>query len=157
MNPGHSGVIAQTIQLALAPVFVLVAIGNIMNILTTRLGRIVDRSRALQSQHAQTTGREHDLVVIEIRYVDRRIHLIGRALLLLVVSGLAIGVTVGSLFIGEMAGLELRNLTGITFFGAIALLMIALVYLLLETRIAASSLRLPQELLELERDIPHQQ
>ncbi|KHS48629.1 MULTISPECIES: DUF2721 domain-containing protein [Novosphingobium] len=157
MNPGHSGVIAQTIQLALAPVFVLVAIGNIMNILTTRLGRIVDRSRALQSQHAQTTGREHDLVVIEIRYVDRRIHLIGRALLLLVVSGLAIGVTVGSLFIGEMAGLELRNLTGITFFGAIALLMIALVYLLLETRIAARSLRLPQGLLELERDIPHQQ
>lgn len=157
MNPGHSGVIAQTIQLALAPVFVLVAIGNIMNILTTRLGRIVDRSRALQSQHAQTTGREHDLVVIEIRYVDRRIHLIGRALLLLVVSGLAIGVTVGSLFIGEMTNLELRNLTGITFFGAIALLMIALVYLLLETRIAASSLRLPQELLELERDIPHQQ
>lgn len=157
MNPGHSGVIAQTIQLALAPVFVLVAIGNIMNILTTRLGRIVDRSRALQSQHAQTTGREHDLVVIEIRYVDRRIHLIGRALLLLVVSGLAIGVTVGSLFIGEMTSLELRNLTGITFFGAIALLMIALVYLLLETRIAASSLRLPQELLELERDIPHQQ
>ncbi|WP_197423594.1 DUF2721 domain-containing protein [Novosphingobium sp. CCH12-A3] len=157
MNPGHSGVIAQTIQLALAPVFVLVAIGNIMNILTTRLGRIVDRSRALQSQHAETTGREHDLVVIEIRYVDRRIHLIGRALLLLVVSGLAIGVTVGSLFIGEMAGLELRNLTGITFFGAIALLMIALVYLLLETRIAARSLRLPQGLLELERDIPHQQ
>ncbi|MBF9151134.1 DUF2721 domain-containing protein [Novosphingobium jiangmenense] len=155
MNPGHAGVIAQTIQLALAPVFVLVAIGNIMNILTTRLGRIVDRSRALQGQHAQTTGREHDLVVIEIRYVDRRIHLIGRALLLLVVSGLAIGVTVGSLFIGEMAGVELRNLTGITFFGAIALLMIALVYLLLETRIAASSLRLPQELLELEREIEH--
>lgn len=155
MNTGHVGVIAQTIQLALAPVFVLVAIGNIMNILTTRLGRIVDRSRALQSQYAQTTGREHDLVVIEIRYVDRRIHLIGRALLLLVVSGLAIGVTVGSLFVGEMANLELRNLTGLTFFGAIALLMIALVYLLLETRIAASSLRLPQELLELERDIQH--
>lgn len=155
MNTGHVGVIAQTIQLALAPVFVLVAIGNIMNILTTRLGRIVDRSRALQSQYAQTTGREHDVVVIEIRYVDRRIHLIGRALLLLVVSGLAIGVTVGSLFVGEMANLELRDLTGLTFFGAIALLMIALVYLLLETRIAASSLRLPQELLELERDIQH--
>jgi len=31
------GMIAQTIQLALAPVFVLVAIGNIMNILTNRL------------------------------------------------------------------------------------------------------------------------
>lgn len=153
MNPAHTGVIAQTIQLALAPVFVLVAIGNIMNILTTRLGRIVDRSRTLQKLHGETVGRDHDVVVIEIRYIDRRIHLIGRALLMLVLSGLAIGVTVGSLFVGEMAGLELRNLTGITFFVAIALLMVALVFLLLETRIAASSLRLPQELLELEREI----
>lgn len=153
MNPVHTGVIAQTIQLALAPVFVLVAIGNIMNILTTRLGRIVDRSRTLQKLHGETVGTEHDVVVVEIRYIDRRIHLIGRALLLLVLSGLAIGVTVGSLFIGEMAGLELRNLTGSTFFLAIALLMIALVNLLFETRIAANSLRLPQELLELEREI----
>ncbi|MCX7284791.1 MAG: DUF2721 domain-containing protein [Novosphingobium sp.] len=153
MIPVHTGVIAQTIQLALAPVFVLVAIGNIMNILTTRLGRIVDRSRTLQGQHGETTGREHDLVVIELRYVDRRIHLIGRALLLLVVSGLAIGVTVGSLFIGELTDLKTGNLTGITFSLAIAMLMAALIYLLLETRIAANSLRLPQELLELERKI----
>ena len=47
--------IAQTIQLALAPVFVLVAIGNIMNILSTRLGRIVDRSRVLQEQPQDTS------------------------------------------------------------------------------------------------------
>jgi hypothetical protein len=153
MTAAHTGVIAQTIQLALAPVFVLVAIGNIMNILTTRLGRIVDRSRTLQAQHATTTGRDHDVVVIEIRYVDRRIHLIGRALLLLVISGLAIGVTVGSLFIGEMTTLDTGIFTGLTFSVAIALLMTALVYLLMETRIAANSLRLPQELLELERDL----
>lgn len=153
MTAGPTGVIAQTIQLALAPVFVLVAIGNIMNILTTRLGRIVDRSRTLQAQHATTTGREHDVVVIEIRYVDRRIHLIGRALLLLVISGLAIGITVGSLFIGEMTTLDTGIFTGLIFSVAIALLMTALVYLLMETRIAANSLRLPQELLELERDI----
>lgn len=144
--------IAQTIQLSLAPVFVLVAIGNIMNILTTRLGRVVDRSRHLQKLHGETSARDHDVVVIEIRHVDRRIHLIGRALLLLVLSGLAIGITVGGLFIGEMAGLELRTMTGITFFIAIALLMTALVYLLLETRIVAQSLRMPQELLELERN-----
>ncbi|MDF8332113.1 DUF2721 domain-containing protein [Novosphingobium cyanobacteriorum] len=143
--------IAQTIQLALAPVFVLVAIGNIMNILTTRLGRIVDRSRTLQELHRQTTGAAHDAVVVEIRYVDRRIQLIGNALLLLVCSGLLIGVTVGMLFLGEMAGTEFRIATEVSFFIAIALLMIALVYLLLETRLVAQTLRLPRELLELER------
>ena len=105
----------------------------------------------MQSQHSETTGRDHDVVVIELRYVDRRIHLIGRALLLLVLSGLAIGITVGSLFVGEMTDLKTGIFTGLIFSLAIALLMTALVYLLLETRIAANSLRLPQELLELER------
>lgn len=143
--------IAQTIQLALAPVFVLVAIGNIMNILTTRLGRIVDRSRTLKTLHGQTEGGEHDSVVLEMRYIDRRIQLIGHALLILVCSGLLIGVTVGMLFLGEMAGTEFRVATEVSFFFAIALLMLALVYLLLETRLVSRTLRLPQELLELER------
>ncbi|KUR76828.1 DUF2721 domain-containing protein [Novosphingobium sp. FSW06-99] len=143
--------IAQTIQLSLAPVFVLVAIGNIMNILTTRLGRIVDRSRSLQVLHAKTKGLEHDVVVIEMRYVDRRIALIGNALLVLVLSGIGIGITVGMLFLGELLGVELRTATQVSFFAAISLLMVALVYLLLETRLVASTLRLPPELLELHR------
>ena len=58
--------IAQTIQLALAPVFVLVAIGNILNLLSSRLGRVVDRSRDLQGLHMATEGIEHDMVVAEI-------------------------------------------------------------------------------------------
>ena len=144
--------IAQTIQLSLAPVFVLVAIGNIMNILTTRLGRIVDRSRALQVLHGKTTGTDHDAVVIEMRYVDRRIQLIGHALTILVMSGIGIGVTVGMLFLGEMLGRELRVATQVMFFAAIVLLMVALVYLLLETRLVARTLRLPTELLELHRE-----
>jgi hypothetical protein len=144
--------IAQTIQLSLAPVFVLVAIGNIMNILTTRLGRIVDRSRTLQALHAQTSGEEHDALVVEMRYLDRRIQLIGHALLILVLSGIGIGVTVGMLFLGEMLGREFRIATQVLFFAAIALLMVALVYLLLETRLVAQTLRLPRAMLELHRE-----
>ncbi len=143
--------IAQTIQLALAPVFVLVAIGNIMNILTTRLGRMVDRARHLQMLHAGTQGEEHDAVVIEMRHVDQRIAFIGRALLLLVLSGLAVGATVGALFFSELAGADLRLVTAGMFLLAIALLMGALVLLLRETRLAARTLRLPPALLELER------
>ena len=56
--------IAQTIQLALAPAFVLVAIGNIMNLLSSRLGRIIDRSRHLQELYNTTSGPDHDAVVI---------------------------------------------------------------------------------------------
>jgi len=145
--------IAETIQLALAPVFVLVAIGNILNILSTRLGRIVDRSRILQERHSETSGEEHDAIVREIRLIDRRIHLITRAILLLVLSGLSTGVTVVLLFVEDFAGLNLQLLVAATFVVALALLMTALVMFLRETREAAAALRIPAEYLEKHREL----
>ena len=150
---GSGGMIAQTIQLALAPVFVLVAIGNIMNILSSRLGRVVDRSRVLQDRHRQTDGPEHDAVVREIRMTDKRINLIGRALLLLVLSGLAIGLTVALLFLQEFASASLQPLAAGVFIVAIALLMSALLLFLKETREATDALRIPRDFLELDRKL----
>ena len=145
--------IAQTIQLALAPVFLLVAIGNIMNILSTRLGRIVDRSRQLLERHAETQGSDHDVVVREIRMLDRRIELVGRAILLLVISGLIVGLVVTLLFVEEFLGVDFQRVAGAAFIVAIALLMTALLLFLQETRKAAASLRIPGKFLELDRDI----
>lgn len=141
--------IAQTIQLALAPVFVLVAIGNIMNILSTRLGRIVDRSRHLQERHGATSGVEHEMVVREIRAIDGRISLVGRAIALLVVSGLTIGTTVAILFVEEMAGIKLQLLAAATFLLAISLLMWALLLFLRETQLSSQSLRIPRDFLKI--------
>jgi hypothetical protein len=146
-------VIAQTIQLALAPVFVLVAIGNILNLLSSRLGRVVDRSRALQTRHMATQGSEHDMVVAEIRLLDQRIHLITRAVFALVISGLAIGTTVAELFLQQLVGADLQLLAALTFLVAIGLLMWALVLFLRETRVSAQQLRIPRGYLELDRDL----
>jgi hypothetical protein len=146
-----ASMIAQTIQLALAPVFVLVAIGNIMNILSGRLARVVDRSRHLQAMHGDTEGPEHDLLVREIRSADRRIHLIGRAILLLVLSGLTIGLTVFMLFVEEILRTDLQQIAAAAFLIAVALLMSALVLFLREIRLATSTLRIPESYLELER------
>ena len=145
--------IAQTIQLALAPVFVLVAIGNILNILSSRLGRVVDRSRVLQDRHAITSGRDHDMVVAEIRLTDRRIALIGQAMRLLVVSGLIIGLTVAILFLEELVAMDLQRVAAGTFFLSIALLMWGLILFLRETQIAMQALRVSEDYLELGRDI----
>ena len=153
MDFGNIGPIAQAIQLALAPVFVLVAIGNIMNILSTRLGRIVDRSRVLQDKHSETEGREHDMIVREIRLVDRRIALISRAILLLVISGLTIGLTVALLFVEEFLRVDLQQAAALFFLLAIGLLMGALLLFLRETREATAALRIPEEYLEKHRDI----
>jgi hypothetical protein len=150
---GETGMVAQTIQLALAPVFVLVAIGNIMNTLSTRLGRVVDRSRALQELHATTTGAEHDRVVREIRTVDRRIAMISRAILTLVLSGLTIGLCVALLFLEELLKVNLQQVAATAFIAAIALLMFALTLFMRETRHATAVLRIPQTYLEPERKL----
>ena len=145
--------IAQTIQLALAPVFVLVAIGSIIATLTQRLGRVVDRSRELQSLHGQTSGAEHDMVVREIRSLDLRIALIGNALLALVLASLAIGLTVVLLFVEEFAHVGLNPVAAGRFILAIALLMWALVQFLRETRVATEALRIPESYLERDRKL----
>jgi len=145
--------IAQTIQLALAPVFVLVAMGNILNILSSRLGRVVDRARSLQQRHVATSGPEHDEVVAEIRMIDQRITLITRAIRVLVLSGLAIGGTVAVLFLEELVDLKLQRVAAGTFLVAVGLLMWALILFLRETQIAAQQLRIPKMYLELEREI----
>ena len=141
--------IAQTIQLALAPVFVLVAVGNILNLLSSRLGRVVDRSRKLQERHLQVEGRDRDEVVAEIRMIDRRIFLITRAIRLMVTSGLFIGTTVAVLFLEELVKLNLQRVAAATFLIAVGLLMWALVLVLRETQVSAQQLRIPRMYLEL--------
>ena len=141
--------IAQTIQLALAPVFVLVAVGNILNLLSSRLGRVVDRSRKLQEKHVHVEGRDRDELVAEIRMIDRRIFLITRAIRLMVISGLFIGTTVAVLFLEELVKLNLQRLAAATFLIAVGLLMWALVLFLRETQVSAQQLRIPRMYLEL--------
>lgn len=144
--------IAHTIQLALAPVFVLVAMGNIMNLLSARLGRIVDRARTLQQRHAATSGSEHDMIVTEMRAIDVRIKLITKAIRNLVMSGLSIGTTVAILFVEELVGFSLERVAALFFVLALVLLMWGLLLFLRETRVAAETLRIPREYLQTRGD-----
>ena len=145
--------IAHTIQLALAPVFVLVAIGNVMNILSTRLSRIVDRSRMLIDRHGQTDGADHDAVVREMRMLDKRIAIIGRAIFTMLLSGLTIGVVIAMLFLDGFTAWNLNRATAVAFTVAIALMMYALLLFVRETRVASASLRIPHALMEWDRKL----
>ena len=44
------GDIAHVIQIAIAPVFLLAGIGAFLNVMTNRLGRVVDRWRSLEAE-----------------------------------------------------------------------------------------------------------
>ena len=53
-----SAMIAETIQLSVTPVFLLVATGSLLNVFTGRLARVIDRSRVLMERWAETEGQE---------------------------------------------------------------------------------------------------
>lgn len=145
--------IAQSIQLALAPVFVLVAIGNILNMLASRHARVVDRTRDMQAAFLTTTGEEHDTSVRELRMLARRTLLILRAQLALVLSAITIGLTVVLIFSSQFVDASTEPFVAICFALAIGLLLSGLVLFLMEMRVASAQLRVPLSFLELDRDL----
>ncbi|MDQ2878329.1 MAG: DUF2721 domain-containing protein [Pseudomonadota bacterium] len=143
--------IAQTIQLSLAPVFLLTGIGALLNVLAGRLSRVVDRVRQLEKLHPGSTGREHDRHVWELRLLDRRISVINLALSLAVLSAVMICCVVATLFVAELGQLHLGTVVASTFIVAMAVLIGALVSFLLEVRLSLRAIHVRTELLEHDR------
>lgn len=146
----NSGMIAQTIQLSVAPVFLLVATGALLNVLTGRLARVVDRSRELISRWAETEGAEHDRLVTELRAVDRRMDIINNSIMAAVACGITVCLLVALLFIQELLRLDLGMAVSAAFAIAMLLLLGSLVLFLIEVRFAIRTIHVPIELLELE-------
>jgi len=142
--------IAQTIQLAIAPVFLLAGIGAILNVLAGRLARVVDRSRVLEALHAASVGEEHQRTVRELRIIDRRMRLANAAIALMVASAIVVCLLVALLFITQLAGLAFRVAVAIAFVLSMALLIAGLILFLIEINVALSGLRVREELLERE-------
>jgi uncharacterized protein YacL len=146
----NSGMIAQTIQLSVAPVFLLVATGALLNVLTGRLARVVDRSRELISRWAETEGAEHDRLVTELRAVDRRMDIINNSIMAAVACGITVCLLVALLFMQELLRLDLGMAVSAVFAVAMLLLLGSLVLFLIEVRFAIRTIHVPIELLELE-------
>lgn len=142
--------IAQTIQLAIAPVFLLAGIGAILNVLAGRLSRVVDRSRVLEALHAESEGEEHRRYVQELRIIDRRMRLANAAIALIVASAVTVCVLVAMLFVTQLAGFPFRVAVAVTFVLSMALLIAGLILFLVEINVALRGLRVREELLERE-------
>ena len=140
--------IAQTIQLALAPVFLLTGIGAVLNVLAGRLSRVVDRVRDLERLHPSSQGDEHARQVDELRILDRRITVINGALFMAVTSAAIICVVVALLFVAELAGLAIGTWVALAFILAMALLIGALAAFMFEVRLSLRAIHVRTELLE---------
>jgi len=139
--------VAQTIQLALAPVFLLTGIGAFLNVCTGRLARVIDRARKVEVLIMATRGMEHDRLVWEIRRLDRRITVVNSAIFLSVASACAVCMVVILLFLAELLNAHLGRPIALLFILAMMFLAAAFGTFIVEIRLAATTIRVRNEVL----------
>jgi hypothetical protein len=101
--------LAHTIQTAVAPVFLLTAMGSILNMRAGRVARIVDRERKIEAAFISSDHARHAQQVTELRLLDRRMQVVNKAIFLCTASATAMCITVAGLFVSSLAG---RGFTG---------------------------------------------
>lgn len=148
INGLSQGDIVTILQTALAPAFLLVALGAMLSLFAGRLARIIDRSRDLQALFKITQGRDHDLVVVELHDVQLRLKTVNSAIYLSVVSAIIACIMIGMLFIMGLIGVDLSVAIAGAFIIAISLLSVALVQFLREVRIGTRDFLIREEFLE---------
>lgn len=140
--------IGHTIQLAVAPVFLLSGLGALLNVFAGRLARAVDRSRVIEQRFLDLKPDERARAVTELKTLDRRMRLISTSITLCTASGMAICLVVAGLFVSRLTGGGFARTVAVLFILAMALLVLALMLFLIEVHFANRSIRVRHELLE---------
>lgn len=133
--------VPHVIQLAVAPVFLLSGIGVTLGVLTTRLSRIIDRARLLESQLPETTGTTHEIAVTELATLSRRAHLVNRGITLCTAAALLVCLLIACLFLGSLLDRALVVLLAGLFVAAMVALIGGYISFLQEILLATRSLR----------------
>lgn len=137
----HVPEIAGVIQLAVAPVFMLTAVGAILAALGGRLGRAVDRRRQLEERLAALAAAEQPSARAELETIARRIRFVYLSILFAVISALFICLLIVGAFVGAFVRADLSYTIGAMFVFAMLALIACLLFFLREIFLAVSAPR----------------
>lgn len=141
MEP-HVSSIANVIQLAIAPVFLLTAVGSLLGVLTNRLSRAVDRARRLEQALGMLHGDELAQTQFQLRVLSCRARWTNRAITCCTGAALLVCLEVAALFVGVFVDMDLSALAGGLFIAAMLVLTLGLVSFLREIFLATQHLRI---------------
>ncbi|MHB9879823.1 DUF2721 domain-containing protein [Pacificimonas sp. ICDLI1SI03] len=133
--------VSHLVQLAIAPVFLIAGIGALLNVITSRLSRVIDRSRVIETTHEQMPPDVRERALAELPALSARMTLSHYAIYCCVASALCVCLVVGVLFVASFAGVEIGLAIAALFILAMGLIVVGLVLFLQETRIAIRSVR----------------
>jgi hypothetical protein len=128
--------IARVIQLSIAPVFLITGIAGLLGVLSSRLGRTIDRARVLSREG--DGQRFHE----ELTVLARRAKLMYRAISLGTMSALLICFVIASLFISAFVKFPVSAVVVVLFVAAMLALIAALLLFLREVFLATRILRI---------------
>ncbi|MEI2721608.1 MAG: DUF2721 domain-containing protein [Gemmatimonadales bacterium] len=141
--PVELGDLAHAIQLALAPVFLLTGIAGILNVMTGRLARIIDRGRYLTERELPPAMVASAAYRVELASLEFRRHLASSAIAASTLSALLVCVVIASLFVQVLLQVELKWVVGALFTGSTLALVVGLGYFLREVHLATKTVRIP--------------
>ena len=141
MNPDNVIDVTRLIQLAVAPVFLLTAVGTIIGVLSARLGRAVDRSRTLEERLRQLQPEAQRTVRAELGFLDRRVRLVYGSIVLAVLCALVVGLLIAVAFVDAFINIDLSKFIGLLFIAAMLAFILSLMVFLREIFLAVTSAR----------------
>jgi Protein of unknown function (DUF2721) len=133
---------SEVIQLAIAPVFLLMGVSALLGVLTSRLGRVVDRFRALsdRSENSETMPAKHQK---ELQILSSRANWVHWAITLCTLSLLLVALVIGALFLGSAIRWDSSWLVSLLFIVAMLSLIVGLGCFLREIYLSKHTFQLP--------------
>ena len=129
------------IQLTVAPVFMLTAVGTIIGALNIRLGRAVDRRNELERLLTGMPSEEKPSAHLELETIARRIRFVYYSILAAVTSGLFICLLIAGAFFATFVRSDISHTIGTMFALAVLALTVSLLLFLREIFLAVSTPR----------------
>ena len=134
--------LANAIQLALAPVFLLTGIGALLNVMTGRLARIMDRGRAFAEGRVSFLSQDHVPIALESQALEPRRRLTSIAITATTIAALFVCVVIAGLFVEVMLQTPIRWLISAFFAAAMLALLVGLAFFLREVHLAMNTVRI---------------
>ena len=137
--PSEVSSVAQVIQLAVAPVFLLAGVGALLGVLANRLGRVIDRFHVLEkSLVSELSAAERTQTLSTILSLSRRARMIHWAISLCTACDLLVCLVVVALFVGAELQVELSRTIAGLFVAAMLSLIAGLTCFLREIALATN-------------------
>jgi hypothetical protein len=134
--------VPQAIQLALGPAFLLTAIAGLLNVMTGRLARIIDRGRYIAEQTLPTDPQVRAALVDELPALEKRRRLAGSAITACTLAALLVCMVIAALFLEALLDVPLRGVVGLLFTAGTLAMVVGLASFVREVRLSTRTVRI---------------